>query len=71
MIKVKIRHIDQLIGRELGQFSPDAIRQIVELVKKYGYYSSDEFCIFFQARFVPEYNESYFEIVVSNVEETS
>lgn len=36
MLKVVIRHIDAEEGKALGEFSPERVDALVELVKTYG-----------------------------------
>ena len=67
MIRVMIRHIDEEFGTDIGEFSPDQIDSLPQLVKRYGSFADGNECDFVAAQFVANQELSkraFFEIVV-------
>ncbi|KOP84125.1 hypothetical protein ACFFHH_20315 [Cytobacillus solani] len=57
MLKVVIRHIDEEEGKALGEFSPERVDALVELVKTYGVWENGS-----EQEEKYEYCDSQFEV---------
>lgn len=69
MIKVFIRHDEEQLGGLVGEFAPEQIKGLVELVKEFGLETEAGVGKFTSAQFVhyPDLEvDAFFEIVVSD-----
>ena len=65
MITVYVREIDQTDGQNLGEFTPEQIKPLVETFKGFPTMVEDRECLYYGAQYVAQENaETYFEIIV-------
>ena len=63
MITVYVREIDQTDGQNLGEFTPEQIKPLVETFKWFPTMVEDRECLYYGAQYVANAG-TYFEIIV-------